>query len=116
MELIASPSKEKMNSLIKAAHLHCLPTFQNTGVKLKLINSLLNGKRVLVNQNMITENHLESFCELAEDVSDWRRKVSSLMKSTMQEEELKERKDFLLEIYDNQKNAKLLLESLAEVR
>jgi hypothetical protein len=116
MELIASPSKEKMNSLIKAAHLHCLPTFQDTGVKLKLISSLLNGRILLVNRSMITENHLEKFCELAEDVSDWRRKVSSLMESIMQEKELKERKDFLLEIYDNEKNAKLLLESLAEVR
>ena len=116
IELEPSPSRERMHSLIESTHLHCLPTFQNTGVKLKLISSLINGKTVLVNNGMISEEYLGEFCEFAEGVEDWQSSINKLMETSIQEGEIRKRRESLLKTYDNLKNAKFLLESLAEVQ
>ena len=44
IELIESPSQNKMESLISNAQVHCLYTFQVTGLKLKLVNVLYAGR------------------------------------------------------------------------
>lgn len=67
IELIQNPSNEKMTQLISAAKVNLLITFQSTGVKLKLLNALVQGKRCIVNQLMVEGTDLGRFCEVIDD-------------------------------------------------
>jgi hypothetical protein len=49
VKLIANPGNDRMQDLIKNAQCHILPSFNATGVKLKLINALYNGRHCIVN-------------------------------------------------------------------
>ena len=46
INIIDNPNMGKMNSLIQSAQIIILPTFQATGVKLKLINNILTKYKV----------------------------------------------------------------------
>src|SRR5690606_8791039 len=52
-ELIESPYNGQMHELIAQAQLNVLYTFQATGIKLKLLNALYNGRWVIVNPLMV---------------------------------------------------------------
>ena len=62
----ANPSEEQMNDLIHNAQIHALITFQATGLKLKLLNSLFAGRHTVVNRLMIAGSGLESLCHIAD--------------------------------------------------
>lgn len=67
VSLIANPSQEEMNFLIASAHIHLLLTFQDTGIKLKLIYSLMKGHgHCLVNSMMIPDPGFEEVCTIAD--------------------------------------------------
>lgn len=68
--LHANPSQEMMKELIQTAAVHVLITFQSTGVKLKLINALLQGNRCVVNPLMIEGTDLGTFCEVIDDAQE----------------------------------------------
>jgi hypothetical protein len=54
-----------INRLIGSAQINILPTFQNTGIKLKLINVMFNGGHCIVNPAMVQGTGLESLCHIA---------------------------------------------------
>lgn len=64
IELISNPNNEKMKELLENAHVHFLITKQSTGVKLKLLNSLHQGRHCVVNQEMITNSKLDEVCHI----------------------------------------------------
>ena len=67
VSLIANPSQEEMNFLIASAHIHLLLNFQDTGIKLKLIYSLMKGHgHCLVNSMMIPDSGFEEVCTIAD--------------------------------------------------
>ena len=51
--LIPNPSQEEMQDLIGKAQIHLLPSFHSTGVKLKLLNALFNGRHCVVNEEAL---------------------------------------------------------------
>ncbi len=59
--------ESEMNDLILNAQIHLLPTFQSTGIKLKLINALHKGRHCIVNSLMIEGTGLESLCDITDD-------------------------------------------------
>jgi Glycosyl transferases group 1 len=61
-QLIENPSSDRMDELIAKAHLHILPAFQSTGVKLKLVKSLFQGRFVLTNPQMVEGTGLDEVC------------------------------------------------------
>ena len=56
----ANPPEELMNKLIYDAQIHILITFQATGLKLKLLNSLFAGRHTVVNRLMVAGSGLNS--------------------------------------------------------
>ncbi len=54
-----------LSALFNNAHVNVLPTFQKTGIKLKLLNTLYQGKFVIANDFMIDDTGLETLCEKA---------------------------------------------------
>lgn len=69
--VIPSPSKERMEQLLMQATSHLLITFQETGIKLKLINALLTKGNVVVNNKMTEGSGVEDLCQTETDPADF---------------------------------------------
>src|SRR5258708_573992 len=57
--LIANPSEEEIQDLIAKAQVNILPSFNCTGIKLKLLNALFNGRPCVRNENSVPATCLE---------------------------------------------------------
>lgn len=112
IQLVDTPDDEQMKSLIREAQLHVLPTFQPTGIKLKLLNVLFNGRHCIVNQDMVKNSGLESLCHIASDADDMIRLVQKYISIPFAEEEMQKRKNLLEHHFNNQKNAAIVLSCL----
>lgn len=106
--LIANPSEEKMKTLIQNAHIHTLYTEQDTGLKLKLIYSLFNGRHILVNDKMLKGTDLHKACHIANETEQWKENILKLSNLPFTEENLNER-IALIKLYDNTLNAKNII-------
>ena len=108
IELVTNPTDEKLTELIENAHLHLLPTFQNTGIKLKLIHSLLKGRFCLANRMMVTEPIFVDACEIEDDLSKWPSIINQLFRQEFTTEQVKSRTELFNCYFDNQINAEKL--------
>lgn len=112
VRLIENPSEEELGELIKNAHLHILPSFNSTGIKIKLLHALFNGRFVLTNTASIEGTALETLCEIADTVSSYKKAIERLFSLSFTQEEMTKRSKILEEEYDNEKNAMLLMKWL----
>ena len=64
VRLVADPKTDTLDQLIKEAQLHLLITFQATGIKLKLLNVLYNGRHVIVNPTMVVGTDYTPLCHV----------------------------------------------------
>ncbi len=108
VELVPSPSDEKLNQLIHDAHIHLLPTFQNTGFKIKLINTLYKGRHCLVSPEMAEGSGLEKLCHFAKNSTEFIEQINTLMKTPFSENLIQVRKTHLSQHFDDIKNAKYI--------
>jgi hypothetical protein len=108
--LVANPDDDKMFDLIRNAQVNILVTFQATGLKLKLLNTLYNGRFCLVNEAMIKGTSLDSLCELANTSDELRTKLKKLFNSEFTSDEAVKRAGSLKERYDNTVNGQKMLE------
>jgi len=107
--LIADPSQEQMQQLIQNAQIHILPTFQSTGMKLKLLYVLFAGRHVLVNDLMLHGTGLEECCIVANSASDMIQKINSYKSIPFSAQQIEARKQALMHHYSNSINAQRLL-------
>ncbi len=109
IKIIPNPSNKLMQQLITDAQVHLLPTFQPTGIKLKLIESLYNGKHCVVNNDMIVGTGLEKLCHLANSKSEFLNTTLKLIDIPFEDRDLILRKVVLGKKFDNQINIEYLL-------
>jgi hypothetical protein len=76
----------------------------NTGVKLKLLNALFNGRHCLVNKAGVEGSGLKGICQVAEDADDFKTAISYLYNISYTAEDNLQRQQVLQELYSNQKN------------
>lgn len=107
--LIPNPSQEEMQDLIAKAQIHLLPSFHSTGVKLKLLNALFNGRHCVVNEQAIQASGLEPGCHIAADAAGFRQLIAQLYKQPFTADEVRSRQKLLLEQFDNGKNTEKLI-------
>ena len=107
---IANPSNEKLNQLIREAKINLLPTFQNTGIKHKLLNALANGGYCLANTTMVEGTGLEDFCHIANTPEEWRKNILELIQTPNNQSVFDERTARLHAIFDLKTNAKLIMQ------
>ena len=109
IELIDTPSHELMQDLIRDAHINLLMTFQQTGIKLKLLHALQSGKHIIINSLMDDSGIFAEMCEV-EDYSD---KIAVRIEELLLVDFTQEMKDLRDEkfnaIYSNKKNAAKIL-------
>ncbi|MCI4668263.1 MAG: glycosyltransferase [Bacteroidia bacterium] len=107
-----NPSMQEMEDLMRYAHIHVLPTFQSTGIKLKLINSLFKGRFVMVNPFMVNQTGLEFNTIIATDGEEFRSKIREYWEVPFTEIEVAQRKASLNSQFNNFLNAQFLIQQL----
>lgn len=107
--LVANPTNEELQDLISKAQVHLLPSFNNTGVKLKLLNALSNGRHCLVNPAAVLGSELGPYCHIAVDAVSFQQKLSELFALDFTEEEIQKRQGLLQREYNAEENAKKLI-------
>lgn len=107
--LVSNPTDKEMLDMIGKAHVHVLPSFNNTGIKLKLMNAVFNGRHCLVNKAGVEGSGLETLCHIAEDALSFQQKIRELYQQPFTTEDLEKRQDLLLNTYNNEKNARELM-------
>lgn len=111
IELKENLSIEEFDQLIANAHINALPTFQPTGIKLKLINALYKGRFCLVNNFMVMETGLESICQLANSLNEFITSVEKLWELDFTNNHMLERRQILEKHFSN----KLSSEQIAKM-
>lgn len=112
IQLVANPNRETMQKLVTDAQLHVLFTAQPTGIKLKLFNSLLNGRHCLANSLMLTGTDAGTVCEIADDAETMLAKVQQLVLLPFTEEQVQDRKMFFNAHCNNNSSLEKLLKIL----
>lgn len=114
--LVKNPDDAEMFNLIKNAQINILITFQATGLKLKLLNTLFNGRHCIVNDKMVTGTGLDKLCVIANTPEELKNSLKKYIDKKINEDELEKRKKILSENYSNKKNAGILLESIFDIK
>jgi hypothetical protein len=95
IELISNVNTEKIYELISNAQINILPTFQSTGIKLKLLASLFIGRHCIVNTPMVKNTGLEELCSVKDSVNEIKNEIIRLMKIPFTSDDIERRKKIL---------------------
>lgn len=110
--IIANPGDEELFSLIRNAHVNILVTFQATGLKLKLLNTLYNGRHCLVNPLMLQGTGLEPLCVIGENADELKAALDKLQGVPFTQKEIEKRQELLNRTFANSINADRLIEAI----
>ncbi|MDR0573172.1 MAG: glycosyltransferase [Tannerella sp.] len=108
----ANPSVGRINELISTAQINLLVTFQDTGLKLKLLNSLFAGRHVVANSMMLAGSGLDALCHIADAPEKMIEKCNELMNIPFSTDILDERRKLLFPVFSNEYQAKRLIEMI----
>ncbi len=108
IQLVNNPSDEELSELIENAHINVLPSFNNTGVKLKLIHTLFDGRFCVTNESGITGSGLDAAAVVANDNESTIQLIKELLLKEFSEENMQARKK-IMQVYDNATNIEKLI-------
>ena len=103
-QLVEAPDDNKLEELIRHAHINVLPSFNSTGVKLKVLHALFSGRFCLTNRAGIEGSGIEKGINVAESGSDFANSIKALLSKEFSEDDKNERM-YLKMMYDNKANA-----------
>lgn len=107
--LVANPSDAELEKLISNAQVNVLPSFNSTGLKLKLIHALFRGNHCITNEEGAVGSGVEDI--VAKGPNDQLPElVKKFMKLSFTESELNRRNILLQTLFDNAKNADWLIQ------
>ncbi len=112
--LIANPDGNEMQDLITKAHINLIPSYNSTGIKIKLLNALFNGRFCIVNPVTVDGTGLEKACYIATVAQEFKTAIHELYDKTFDQEEIAIRHHLLDTMFDNDSNAKKLVEQIWE--
>jgi hypothetical protein len=107
MSVIEDPSEPQLRALVENAHVHVLPSFNNTGVKLKLLHALLKGRFCLTNEAGIDGSKTADVVLVARNAHEYRNVIMGLMSTRFTPADTEARNQ-VLSLYSNEGNAQKL--------
>jgi len=110
ISLFENPDDRTMNRLIAQAHINLLVSFQNSGIKLKLINALFRGRFCIVNQEMVSGTGLAKLCYVRNSAVVISQTIEALINAPFEQSKIEERRALLESEFSNTENAKKLME------
>ena len=111
---MANPTDAELNDLIRKAHINILPSFNKsvTGIRLKLLHVLFEGRHCVVNESMVRGTSLEAACHTGTTSESFASIILQLYNQPFTPEEIILRKELLGDTYDNEKNTRQLIQYL----
>jgi Glycosyl transferases group 1 len=107
--LVSDPSDQELKDIISKAQLHVIPSFNCTGVKLKLLNALFNGRHCIVNRDAVEGTGLAEVCHLAEGADEFKLLIENLYERPFTFLDLQQRRERLQHQFDNQETVSRLI-------
>lgn len=107
VKLINNPPIDEIDALVRDAHINVLPSMNATGVKLKLLNALLNGRFCITNENGVKGSRIQQGVIVQNKADNWKSSIQELMKQEFSRAQIEERQE-ILSLYNNGKNAQKL--------
>ena len=99
VQIIDSPSDEQLDQLLRTARIHLMLTFQPTGIKLKLLNTLVRGNgHIIANHDMLYGHSFGRFCTRADKPENIVEAVYNLINTDLPAKELEKRQAYLIKI------------------
>lgn len=105
IKIIKNPDRSTMQSLISEAQINILTSFQDTGIKLKLISALFSGRHCIVNSTMVKNSGLENLCIIKNSPATIIKAVKKIYKQPFTSKNIQERKAALNSSFSNSSNA-----------
>ncbi len=112
VSVVSNPNEQKMQDLIKKAQVNILPSLNSTGIKVKLINALYNGRHCLVNTAGVEGSGLNDCCVIADSEKDMQEAVLSLYDKTFTLDAYEQRIQMLAKVFNNQANARRIIKRI----
>lgn len=112
VQLRINPTEKEMDTLVSEANINVLPTFQATGIKLKLLAALYTGKHCLVTPKMVEGTGLGRLCHIAKTASDFKIEIEKLFDTPFAQEEIDKRNKLLSKKFSTQHSLVQLRELL----
>lgn len=103
---------EEMRDLVRRAQVNVLVTNQPTGLKLKLLNALYQGRYCVVNEEMVAGTPLGSLCTVASDAPAISDAIGQLWNKEFTQEDIRCRQQAMSALYDTKANARKLVQSV----
>lgn len=103
--IVANPSEKEMQDMIAKAQINILPSCSNTGIKLKFLNALFNGKHCIVNNNTVEGTNLHHLCTVANTVEELQASILDLFNQPFTTAAITARHQSLTAMFNNEKNA-----------
>lgn len=110
ISIVDNPDETRMVELIKNAHINLLFSFQNSGIKLKLLNALFRGRFCIVNDAMVSGMDLKALCYVRNSATAIRQTVEALINAPFEPARINDRKTVLESQFSNLENARKLME------
>ncbi len=107
--LKANPDEGELKELIKDAHLHVLPSFNITGIKIKVLNALYHGRHCIVNNDAVDGSGIADACHVSNTAASMKLLVEQLYQQAFTVQEIEMRRQLLDEQFNNTSNAKKLI-------
>lgn len=101
-----------LQQLLMDAHINLIFSFQRSGTKLKLMNSLFNSRFCIINENIMDDETVTQLCEFANSEAEIAEKIRTLKSLPFTDYE--KRRDILETSMNDAINAKLLANEIFE--
>lgn len=99
VSIIANPTDEQLDELLRTARIHLMLTFQPTGIKLKLLNALVKGNgHIIANTAMLHGHDFGRFCTHAETPRQVCEGIRNLLPTPPTAEALEARHEAILQM------------------
>jgi len=95
VRLVDSPTDDEINELIANAQINFLYTQQATGLKLKLLNVLFQGRYCIVNSQLLSGTSLNEECIVVDEVDEMKRAITETFLKPFSSNMIAERKQVL---------------------
>jgi hypothetical protein len=115
ISLQADISVEQLDTLIENAHINVLPTFQPTGIKLKLLSALYKGRFCVVNNFMVENTGLEPLCIVADSAEEIRNAIEKTKDLAFTASAIENRTLALNKGFSNLSNAQFLMDQITPI-
>jgi glycosyltransferase involved in cell wall biosynthesis len=113
IEIKDNITTNEIYELVRKSQINILPTFQSTGIKLKLLAALFSGRHCIVNSYMVKNTGLETLCTVIDNPIEMKQEIKRLIDVPFTKDDIVLRENALNNsIFSNKRNINQLIKLL----